>query len=42
MSNVTIRIQTPLRSYTGGADEMLGAAFGAGALLLHLGFSHRR
>ena len=40
MSNVTIRIPTPLRSYTGGADEVRVQAQTVGEALHALGAAH--
>ncbi|MBI5909711.1 MAG: MoaD/ThiS family protein [Betaproteobacteria bacterium] len=40
MSNVTIRIPTPLRSYTGGADEVRVQAQTLGEALHALGAAH--
>jgi len=40
MSNVTIRIPTPLRSYTGGADEVRVQAQTVGEALQALGAVH--
>lgn len=40
MSNVTIRIPTPLRSYTGGADEVRVQAQTVGEALYALGAAH--
>lgn len=40
MSGVTIRIPTPLRSYTGGADEVRVQAQTVGEALHALGAAH--
>ena len=40
MSNVTIRIPTPLRTYTGGADEVRVQAQTVGEALDALGAAH--
>lgn len=40
MSEVTIRIPTPLRSYTGGRDEVHVEAADVGAALAALGAAH--
>jgi molybdopterin converting factor small subunit len=40
MSEVTIRIPTPLRSYTGGSDEVRVQAGTVGAALAALGAAH--
>lgn len=41
MSRVTIRIPTPLRSYTGGANEVLAEGTTVGEVLNALGQKHK-
>jgi molybdopterin converting factor small subunit len=41
MSNVTVRIPTPLRSFVGGADEVAVSADTVAGVLVVLGERHR-